>query len=70
MNIVYEHVNGTIAIATVVDGADISEVVRKFREAHPGSYPKFTVHEHLEMPGTRENRDSWRLKGDKVISTN
>lgn len=65
--IVYERTDGQVAIATVVEGADIEGVVRNFRNAHPGEFPKFTVHETLEMPGNREHRDAWKRQGNKIV---
>jgi hypothetical protein len=67
--IVYERTDGSIAISTLIGEPDISEVVKKFREAHPGEFPQFTVHETLELPESREHRDKWRIKNGKISVT-
>lgn len=66
--IVYEGIDGSVAISTLAPGVDnIDEVARKFRESHPGFYIKFTVHEkEIEVPKSREHRDAWVKKGNKI----
>jgi hypothetical protein len=66
MNIVYERADGHVAIATLTEGANVEDVVRKFRDCHP-EYTKYTVHNSIDVPKSRQFRDAWVKKDGQVV---
>ncbi len=71
MFIVYEGIDGSVAISTLanhIEDKDIPEIVKKFRECHPGFYKKFSVHETLDVPKSRENRGTWKKGKGNIIT--
>lgn len=65
--IVFERADKSVAISTLVGEPDIEEVVRKFQNAHPDEFPKYSVHETLKVPDSRLYRHAWIRKGNKIV---
>ena len=67
MNIVFNGIDGTVAIMTLAPGADKLDAIKKFHEAHPGKY----ADEHFEnvtLPKDRTNRDRWTMnKAGRIV---
>lgn len=52
---------------TLVEGADVDETVRKFKESHPDeNYGDWTEFKG-KLPSSREFRDAWTCKGEKIV---
>ncbi len=65
MSILFKGMDGSVAIMTLAPGADKSEAVRKFKEAHPDTYI-----DHFEFNGklpSREFRDAWSVDTKQKI---
>lgn len=64
---------GNVAIMSLVDGADVEEAVRKFRDVFPeGDWPEYMEGEEFLTPLSREFRDAWKLsaKNEIVVCAN
>ena len=59
MKILLKGKDGSVAIMTLVDGADKEEAVRKFKEAHPKDFYSDYFEYKEELPKNREFRDAW-----------
>lgn len=66
MNIIYERADGHVAIATLTEGANVEDIVRKFRDCHP-EYTRYTVHNEIDVPKSRQFRDAWIKKDGQII---
>lgn len=67
MNVVLKGKDDSVAIMTLVEGADPEEAVRKFKEAHPGKYVEHFIVDKVETPDYKY-RDSWILnKNNKIV---
>lgn len=64
MNIILKNKDGNVAIMTLAPGADKNEAIKKFNEFHP-DYCE--AGENLLVPNSRQFRDAWTLKGNKVV---
>ncbi len=66
MNIILKGKDGSVAIMSLVDGADVEETVQKFKDSHPeGFYVDYFEYDGY-FPLSREFRDAWTIKGTKV----
>ena len=66
-NIIFKGTDGSIAIMSLVEGADIDDAIRKFRDSHEkGFYIEYFECEP-ELPLSREFRDAWMYKNNKVV---
>jgi hypothetical protein len=64
MNIVLKSKDDSVAIMTIVDGADKEDCIRKFQQVHP-EYTEW--YENVEIPKSRENRDTWKMVNGKIV---
>lgn len=60
MNIVFKGKDGSVAIMTIVDGANELEAIRKFLECHPGKYEK-KFFKDVKLPEDKTHRDRWSI---------
>lgn len=68
MSIIFKGRDGSVAIMTVTPGAGQEEAARKFKDAHPDFYTDyFELPEGSKLPSSREFRDAWTCKGEKIV---
>lgn len=67
MNIVFRGVDGSVALMTLVDGANKDEAIQKFMDSHPGEYLDNHVVASIKAPKNRIFRDAWKYSGDGKI---
>lgn len=59
--------DGSVAIMTLVEGADIKDAVSKFKESHPdGNYNEYLQYDG-KLPSSREFRDAWTHNGKEIV---
>lgn len=67
MQVLLKGKDGSVAIMTLVEGADIEDAVSKFKDSHPqGFYIDYFKFEG-KLPKTREFRDAWAHNGKQVV---
>lgn len=67
MQILIKGKDGSVAIMSLVEGADKDEAVKKFKDSHPeGNYGDYFEFEG-KLPLNREFRDAWTLNGSKIV---
>lgn len=59
MKTVIKQQDGRVAIMTLVDGADLSEALRKWSDVNPGKYLFHREMEDSAIPEDREFREAW-----------
>ncbi len=57
--------DGSIAVMTIVEGADKDEAIKKFKDAHPDK--NYTVEQFKGKLPDREFRDAWTISGNKIV---
>lgn len=66
MRILLKGKDGSVAIMTLVDGADKEDAIKKFKDSHPEGF----YIDHFEFEGelpSREFRDAWVHNGKEII---
>lgn len=59
--------DGSVAIMTLVEGADIVDAFSKFKDSHPdGNYNEYAEF-NGKLPLSREFRDAWTHNGKGVV---
>ena len=66
--VILKNKEGQIAIMSVVEG-DVEEAVKNFQESHP-EYVDYYVQDEIELPESRQFRDAWTLKNNKIVVDN
>ena len=66
MKIVLKAKDGSVAIMTLVEGADKDEAIRKFKESHPDENYGQEFEFEGKLPLDREFRDAWVVSGNKI----
>ncbi len=59
MRTVIKCTDGSVAVMTLVEGADLSEALRKWGEVNPGKYLSHRDMEDSAIPKDREFREAW-----------
>lgn len=59
MKTVIKCTDGSVAIMTLVEGADLSEALRKWGDVNPGKYLSHRDMEDSAIPKDREFREAW-----------
>jgi hypothetical protein len=59
MKTVIKCTDGSVAVMTLVDGADLSEAIRKWGDINPGKHLSHRDMEDSAIPPDREFREAW-----------
>ena len=67
MKIILKAKDGSIAVMTLVEGADKKEAIRKFKEMHvEDMYEEHGEVEADKLPKSREFRDAWTVNRSRI----
>ncbi len=66
LRIILKCKEGSVAIMTLAEGADVDETVRKFKESHPDTYGDWMEFKG-KLPSSREFRDAWTHNGKGIV---
>jgi len=68
MKIILKAKDGSIAVMSLIEGADKKEAIRKFKEMHvEDMYEEHCEVEADKLPKSREFRDAWTVSGNNIV---
>ncbi len=60
--------DSSVAVMTLVEGADLDEALRKWGDVNPGKYLSHREVDDSEIPADRTFRNAWKDEGPSYIS--
>jgi len=68
MKIILKAKDGSIAVMSLVEGADKKEAIKKFKEMHvEDMYEEQFELKEDKLPKSREFRDAWTVNGSNIV---